>query len=177
MLVKIATVFVLVLVLTLTPALASPDGFEVPGPCLIVFEASAAHHLVVPVDLNDTLHPVVLETSPSHLVIAVEEPGTLWLDTSDDTEIVATLTPVRITERKLLLAGGGRAIARSYFPLVAETKEEDHDIDPAPKHGDLAPVWTDPWALASAAIAELGPGWYFVVRDGEAAFEILIEAR
>ena len=57
------------------------------------------------------------------------------------------------------------------------TKEEDHDIDPDPKGGALGPAWASDWALTSAAVAKLGPGWYFVVRGGEVSYEVVVETR
>ena len=37
--------------------------------------------------------------------------------------------------------------------------------------------WTNDWSLTTATVSELGPGWYFVVRDGEVSYEALIERR
>ncbi len=59
------------------------------------------------------------------------------------------------------------------------TKEEDHEIDPDPKHRGVADAcgWTRDWNAAAAVVGQLGPGWYFVVQGGEVTQEILIDPR
>lgn len=177
MLVKLQTAFALALVLTLTPAAAAPYSLEVPGPCLVVLETASGDGLVLPDDPKKTFHLIVLDASPSHLVLAVDGPGVLGFDNPENAEVVATFTRVQITEHEIQRTGDGYAFERSFYPVAFETKEEDHDIDPAPKHGGLEPAWTNDWVLASTAIPELGSGWYFVVRSGEVTYEVVVERR
>ncbi len=79
-------------------------------------------------------------------------------------------------------------------------KEEDHEFDPDPKvtdpvdaealvtlitldatiaadHLATPRTFTGAWDAASAVVSQLGPGWYFVVLDGAATQEILVEAQ
>ena len=87
-----------------------------------------------------------------------------------------------------------------FVPLI--DKEEDHDVDPDPKGATLGPLvtllavnerftrgegrdfdpnpkpysaWNRDWAIASAAVAELGPGWYVVLRGGVVALETIVD--
>ncbi len=84
-------------------------------------------------------------------------------------------------------------------PKSLVLKEEDHEFDPDPKiidpanfealvtlistnesgpgHPATSQTFISTWDAASAVIGQLGPGWYFVVRDGEATQEILIEPK
>jgi len=205
--IKIRNVFALAFVLTLMPALAAPHVLEVPGPSLIVLETTVGVAPELSDDPASTLRPIVLEASPARRVLAVGEPGWLVVDAPPGGEVVATITRVRLSERAIRLPNGVRAVARTFRPAfatkeedhdidpdpkgvaerplvtlitVAEAvvlKEEDHDIDPDPKGGVLDPAWADDWVLASAAVAELGPGWYFLVRGGEVSYEVLVAGR
>ncbi len=224
MLVKIPSAFALTLILTFTPAAAS-YVLEIPGPSLVVLESTSG---VVP-DLRDdparAFRPVVLEASPSHLVLAAGGPGLFLVDVPEGDEVVATITRAYIVEREIQLAGGAHAVARSFHAVAFGTKEEDHDLDPDPKNADeralvtlitaaeisglkeedhdldpdpksavfglkeedhdLDPdpkrgapeAWAGHWTLVSAVVAELGPGWYFVVRGGEVSYEVVVEGR
>jgi hypothetical protein len=208
MLVKIRTAFALALILPLTPAVAAPYVIDVPGPSVVVLETTVGLAPDLRDDPGQTLHPIVLEASPSHLVLAVGGPATLVVDALDGGEVVATITRVRLSEHGIHLPTGGLAVARSLFAAAFDTKEEDHDIDPDPLRTTGRPLLTllildaagflkeedhdidpDPmrggleaasdgdWARVSAAIAELGPGWYFAIRGGAVSYEVVVEAR
>lgn len=199
MIVKTCISIVLSLALTLTPALAKSHALDVPGPSLIVLETTAGAALALE---DGTLGFIVLEASPSHLVLATAEPGVLVVNSPEEAK--ATVTRVRVVERDVYL-DGARVVARSLYGIPPVAKEEDHDIDPDPKRVDKRPLvtlltlddavvtkeedhdidpdpkrratWAGDWALVSAAIAEFGPGWYFVVRGGEVSTEVLVEGR
>jgi len=201
MFVKTCISIVFSFALTLTPALAKSHILDVPGPSLVVLETTAGAGLALE---DGTLGFVVLEATPSHLVLATFGPGALVVNSPENAEVVTTVTRVRVVERDVIM-DGAHIVARSLYgiapvrreedhdidpdpkraakrPLVTlltldetvVTKEEDHDIDPDPKH---RPTWAGDWALVSAAIAELGPGWYFALRGGEVSTEILVEGR
>jgi hypothetical protein len=201
MFVKTCISIVFSLALTLTPALAKSHILDVPGPALVVLETTAGAGLALE---DGTLDFVVLEASPSHLILATFGPVALVVNSPEAAGVVATVTRVQVVERDVFL-DGARSVARSLYGIVPVTKEEDHDIDPDPKRAaerplvtlltlddtvvtkeedhDIDPdpkrrsIWAGDWALASAAIAELGPGWYFALRGGEVATEILVEGR
>ena len=200
MLVKILTSIVFVLALTLTPAFASSHVLDVPGPSLVVVETTAEAALTLE---KGTHGFVVLEASPSHLVVASDGPGALVLAGPGSAEITAITARAQVVERDLFV-GGTRIVARSLYGAVPIRREEDHDIDPDPKKAarplvtllslddapvareedhDIdpdpkrRPVWTGDWVLVSAAIGELGPGWYFVVLGGEVSFEVHVDER
>jgi len=202
MLVKASTIIpVLTFALSLTPALAASHVLDVPGPSLVVLETRAGAEL----GLEDgTLDFVVLEASPSHLVLAAAGPGVLVVNGPEDADLDATFTRVRVVERGVFL-DGVRAVARSFYAVALGTKEEDHDIDPDPKRAGERPLvtlidlddavvlkeedhdidpdpkrgstWAGDWAVVSAAVAGFGPGWYLVVRGGEVSCEVLVEGR
>lgn len=190
MLVKTCTSIAFSLALTLTPALATSHALDVPGPSLVVLETTVGAGLALE---EGTLGFVVLEASPSHLVLAAAGPGVLVVNSPEDAEFAATVTRVQVVERDVF-PDGAHVVARSLYGIAPVTREEDHDIDPDPKRAaerplvtllaldDAAvareedhdidpdpkrrPAWAGDWALVSAAIAELGPGWYFVVSGG-----------
>ena len=202
MLVKASTtILVLIVALSFTPAFAATHVLDVPGPSLVVLETEAGAEL----GLEDgTLDFVVLDASPSHLVLAVAGPGVLVVNGPEDADLDATFTRVRVAEHGVFL-DGVRAVAKSFYAVALGTKEEDHDIDPDPKRAAERPLvtlltlddavvlkeedhdidpdpkrgstWAGDWALTSAAVAELGPGWYFVVRGGEVSYEVVVEGR
>jgi len=87
MLVRASTIIlVLTVALSLTPAFAASHVLDVPGPSLVVLETKAGAEL----GLEDgTLDFVVLEASPSHLVLAAAGPGILIVDGPEDAELYA----------------------------------------------------------------------------------------
>ncbi len=184
---------------------------------------------------------VVLERSPTHLVIAVSRPGTLVFEASA-CDLQATSIRTEAREHRIFASGAGAtAIVTAFHRLDLIRKEEDHEIDPdpdSPSPGrrsdpvltlielgravamkeedheidpdpdlqgsppgshtearcgmptkeedheidpdpDLPMVggacdWATDWAVASALVGQLGPGWYFVVQGGEVRQEIFL---
>lgn len=191
MLVKTHATFVLALAFALTPASAAQTVLDVSGPSLVVLDAAAGLNLT----RADGHRPIVLEASATHRVLAMTGPGTL---TVEGDGVRSEVTPVGLRELRL------DAIRALAFYRVPDRKEEDHEIDPDPKaerpvltlltmgsglvfkeeDHEIDPDpkarderWAEDWSLMSAAVSDLGPGWYFVVRDGEVSYEIVIERR
>ncbi len=217
----ILTVAAAILTLPLTAA-AEVCTLELDAPALVTVEAD-------PVALSSARGgdaPVVLEASPSHLVLAVTEAGTVSVEAPAGCRLSAGVTRVEIQRQLVAYGGVAPAVVTSFRPFAVATKEEDHDFDPDPGQPLAGPPivtlidlggavatkeedhdfdpdpksagiptkeedhdfdpdpglaaggpWAGDWDAASAAVRRLGPGWYFVVRDGVAIQEILVESR
>ncbi len=227
--------------LTLAAFLAAPMvaaaetcPVEIDTPALLTVESASGITLDAATSSRGV---VVLEKSPTHLVIAASRPGVLWLETPETCDLQTTLTRAGVRERMIFGPGGkAPASATSFYPLTFATKEEDHEIDPDPDNtllderdrplltlihfGDQIPTkeedheidpdpdlqdpaagcsiptkeedheidpdpdfqadacgWARDWNATAALVSQLGPGWYFIVRDAEVTQEILIDSR
>ncbi len=217
----ILAILAAVMALPLT-ATAEVCRLDFDAPALVTVEAE-------PVALSPTRGagaPVLLEASPSHLVLAVRQAGTVSLQGPAGCRLSAGVTRIEIQRQTVTYGDLAPAVVTTLRPLTVATKEEDHDFDPDPGlaalpqplltlielGGDIATKeedhdfdpdpksagiptkeedhdfdpdpglaadgpWADDWDAASAVVRQLGPGWYFVVRDDRAIHEILIEAR
>ncbi len=114
------------------PIVAAADTclVDVDTPALVTVESTSGITLDLATD--DT---VILETSPTHMVIAVGRPGSLIFETPT-CELQTTITRVEVHQQVVPLGTGNstRALATSFHPIELATKEEDHDIDPDPDH-------------------------------------------
>ena len=114
------------LTLPLTAA-AEICTLEIDSPALLTVEAESEIALA-PTDRT----AVVLEASPTHLVIAASRSEILWLESSTGCDLRIDVTRAEIHQRMVAAGLKAPAMITTFYSLGIATKEEDHDIDPDP---------------------------------------------